>query len=286
MVWPCAVQVNPDQSSIVANARQNAVHDLVDLYNELAFEVIDLWKVDKRSCQVIVLSSTACLNTDCRVGWGWKGGLSAHNAYAECLRRMQVLCSRIDIAWLKEAAKKAGADDGEIQNIFNLFECAIQFIVNSVLPRYVSRVTRLRTQLVVNVRKLIYSTSIEHCHLTSVVPDKLLGRDHSTSWCTTSARRRTRITRRTPAGDPSPWARPCTAWWTSGSLQRHPCGPSASCRAPRRRPWRATRALTSPGRGRAALVACVKAWGRRGLCDVCRLPDERTAQRADSYREV
>jgi hypothetical protein len=47
------MQVNPDQSSIVANARQNAVHDLVDLYNELAFEVIDLWKVDKRSCQVV-----------------------------------------------------------------------------------------------------------------------------------------------------------------------------------------------------------------------------------------
>jgi hypothetical protein len=45
--------VNPDKSSIAANARQNAVHDLVDLYDELAFELIDLWKVDTRSCQVL-----------------------------------------------------------------------------------------------------------------------------------------------------------------------------------------------------------------------------------------
>jgi hypothetical protein len=86
-----------------------------------------------------------CLIESRLVGGEKEGDLFAQNAYAERLRRMQVLCSRIDIAWLKEAAKKAGADDGEIQNIFSLFECAIQFIIHSVLPRYVSRITRLKS---------------------------------------------------------------------------------------------------------------------------------------------
>lgn len=44
--------INPDQSSIAANARQNAVLELVALYDELAYELIDLWKVDKLSCKV------------------------------------------------------------------------------------------------------------------------------------------------------------------------------------------------------------------------------------------
>lgn len=124
---------------------------------------------------------------------------------------------------------------------------------------------------------------MNYCHLTNVVCNNLLGRGHSTSWCTTSARRRTRITRHTHAGGPCPSARRCTALWTNGSPQRRPCGPSASCPAPRRQPWRATRGLPSPGRRRAALTARVKAWGRRGVCDVEASCQQR-AQRAKSYR--
>jgi hypothetical protein len=37
---------------MAANVRQNTVHDLTKLYDELGYELIDLYKVDRSSCKV------------------------------------------------------------------------------------------------------------------------------------------------------------------------------------------------------------------------------------------
>ena len=89
--------INPDQSSIHANARQNAVLSLRDTFDELSYELIDLYKVDKQSCRV--------------------------------------LTARLDIDVIKARASQCGVDDVELHNIFRAFEAVCIFITQGILPR-------------------------------------------------------------------------------------------------------------------------------------------------------
>lgn len=54
------------------------------------------------------------------------------------LASWQVLCGRIDVGWIKQAARRAGANDAEVSGIFRLFDASLAFIVHGVLPRQAS----------------------------------------------------------------------------------------------------------------------------------------------------
>lgn len=90
--------IYPDKSSNAANARQNSTLDLKETYDELSYELVDLYKV--------------------------------HHTQARLLALL------IDVNLIKYRARQAGADHWDCRKIFRLFESALAYIREGVLPRH------------------------------------------------------------------------------------------------------------------------------------------------------